>query len=63
MKRVIEAARGASRNRDLIVMVGGPLFIENPELVALVGADATARDAKEAVLRADAMVPLRCTQC
>lgn len=63
LKRVIEAARGASRNRDLIVMVGGPLFIENPELVALVGADATARDAKEAVLRADAMVPLRCTQC
>ncbi len=62
LKRLIEAVRLASRNRDLIVMVGGPIFVEHPDWVALVGADATASDAKDAVRRADAMVPLRCTQ-
>jgi methanogenic corrinoid protein MtbC1 len=62
LKRLIAAVRGASSNPDLIVMVGGPIFVEHPEWVALVGADATATDAKDAVRRADEMVPLRCTQ-
>lgn len=62
LKRLIAAVRAASSNPDLIVMVGGPIFVEHPEWVALVGADATATDAKDAVRRADEMVPLRCTQ-
>ena len=40
----IRAARRASRNRGVGVMVGGPLFVGHPELVAHVGADATALD-------------------
>lgn len=48
--------RKASRNRDLQVMVGGLLFVQRPELVAKVGADAVAYDAKEAVLKAEAAV-------
>ena len=62
LKGLIAAVRGASSNPDLVIMVGGPIFVEHPEWVTLVGADATATDAKDAVRRADEMVPLRCTQ-
>jgi len=48
LRETIAATRTASRNRDLIVLVGGPLFANNPELVRHVGADATTRDAREA---------------
>lgn len=44
----IAAVRAASRNPRLVVMVGGPIFSLNPDRVAAVGADATARDAKDA---------------
>lgn len=54
----IHAMRQASRNRSLGIMVGGPLFTEHPEYVALVGADAMAVDARHAVVQADALVGL-----
>jgi hypothetical protein len=37
-------------------MVGGPVFIEHPELVAQVGADATAADAWQAVVQAQGLL-------
>ena len=40
------------------VMVGGPVFTARPELAVLVGADLTAPDADQAVLRAEGL-PLR----
>ncbi|MEO8038468.1 MAG: cobalamin B12-binding domain-containing protein [Betaproteobacteria bacterium] len=48
----IRAIRHASCNQDVAIMVGGPLFIKYPELVAQVGADASARDGREAVQQA-----------
>ena len=48
----IRRVRRASRNRNIGVMVGGPLFVEHPDLVAQVGADATASDGRQAVLNA-----------
>lgn len=45
----INTLRQASKNRQAIVLVGGGLFNKNPELVAAVGADATAADGKAAV--------------
>ncbi len=54
----IRAVRRASRNRGLGVMVGGPLVNERPELVQLVGADATARDGWQAVLQAQGLLNL-----
>jgi methanogenic corrinoid protein MtbC1 len=45
----IRAVRKASRNPGVSVMVGGPFFIEHPELVAKVGADATAVDGQQAI--------------
>ena len=46
---LIRKVRAASRNPKLFVMVGGPCFANNRELVKRVGADATAADAREAV--------------
>ena len=52
----IRAVRRASSNPAVGVMVGGPLFVERPELATLVGADATARDGNTAPLVADALL-------
>lgn len=53
---LIMSVRRVSRNRDINVMVGGLLFVEKPELAAKVGADGTAADAREAVLKAEGAV-------
>lgn len=54
----IRAIRRASRNRAVGVLVGGPLFVERPDLVALVGADATAVDGRQAALQAENLLAL-----
>lgn len=54
----IRAVRHASRNGEIGVMVGGPLFVAHPEYVALVGADATAADGKQATLQAERLLEL-----
>lgn len=54
----IRRVRRASRNRALGVMVGGPMFVAHPELVAMVGADATATDGRQAVLQAHGLLTL-----
>ena len=55
----VAAVRRASRNRDIIVMVGGPAFLDRPELAIRLGADDTARDATEALARAAALLAAR----
>lgn len=52
---LISAIRQASRNRDVGVLIGGPLLVDRPDLAAVLGADATAIDGTEAVLRAQQM--------
>jgi methanogenic corrinoid protein MtbC1 len=47
--RTIDAVRSASRNRGLFVMVNGSPFVERPELVSAVGADAVASCGREAL--------------
>ena len=54
----VRAVRRASRNRTVGVMVGGPVFLEHPEFVALVGADTTAVDGRHAVLQAHHLMTL-----
>lgn len=49
----IRAVRRASRNRAIGVLVGGRIFTDRPELVALVGADAAAADGRSAVVQAE----------
>ena len=48
LRRCIADVRAASRNPGVVVMVGGPIFTLHPDWVASVGADATARDARDA---------------
>ncbi len=48
----IAAVRRHSKNRNIGIMVGGPMFTANPGLAAEVGADATAVNAPAAVLMA-----------
>jgi MerR family transcriptional regulator, light-induced transcriptional regulator len=48
----IRSVRRASCNRGIGVLVGGPVFVGHPELVSLVGADATAQDGRQATQQA-----------
>ena len=55
---LIRDMRRASRNPQLGILVGGRIFTEQPELAALVGADATASDGHQAVLKAETLLRL-----
>ncbi len=55
----IAAVRASSYNPDILVMVGGPIFAARPDLVRLVGADATASNAEEAVHCAGSLLQAR----
>jgi methanogenic corrinoid protein MtbC1 len=50
---LIRTIRRSSRNRCINVMVGGSLLIEHPEYLDLVGANATAADARDALTQAN----------
>ena len=52
----IQAVRRASLNPKIGVIVGGPVFLEHPEYVERVGADASAVDAPTAVLLAQRLL-------
>jgi methanogenic corrinoid protein MtbC1 len=56
LAELIRDVRQASRNRAISIIVGGAVFIDQPELVAQVGADASARDGREAVRLAATML-------
>jgi methanogenic corrinoid protein MtbC1 len=55
---MIRAIRSTSRNPRVMVMVGGRVFSERPELAATVGADGTAADGLTAVSVAERFVAL-----
>lgn len=52
----ISAIRGMSRNPAVAIMVGGPVLIQYPDLLARVGADGTASDGRGAVEMANGLV-------
>jgi len=54
----IRSIRRCSRNPAVGIMVGGPPFIEHPQLAAMIGADATASNGREAVQQAHSLVSL-----
>jgi methanogenic corrinoid protein MtbC1 len=55
----IASVRQMSRNPAIGILVGGPVFITNPEYVAIIGADATSKDGKQAPIVAEALVSNR----
>jgi methanogenic corrinoid protein MtbC1 len=58
LRETVAEVRALSRNRDLVVLVGGPLFTVNPGWATDVGADATA-DGRTAPELAEAIVMRR----
>ncbi len=58
LTKSISAARRASQNRQMGVMVGGAVFVAQPGLVSNVGADATAADAAQALIEANRLMTL-----
>lgn len=52
----VHTLRRHSRNPGVRVLVGGPLLLVRPEVAAQVGADATALDARQAILEAERQV-------
>lgn len=59
VSRLVEALRADPRTRAVPVLVGGPPFTREPRLFERVGADATAKDAGEAVEVAARLVERR----
>ncbi|MFZ4532289.1 MAG: cobalamin B12-binding domain-containing protein [Alsobacter sp.] len=55
----IRATRRASCNPAISVIVGGPLFVDRPDLAVLLGADALAGDGVSAVLMAQSLLDLK----
>jgi methanogenic corrinoid protein MtbC1 len=53
LAQTIRSIREQSRNRSIGVLVGGPLFVDNPDLAVSVGADATASNGRDAVHQAE----------
>ncbi len=53
---LIGAVRAASMNRKIVVMVGGRVFNDAPDLVRQVGADLTAQDGRGAVIASENLV-------
>lgn len=63
MQRLISALRQASRNPSVFVMVGGRYFMDHPESVVVVGADAVAFDAPDALRQASSGLSLALARC
>lgn len=63
LTELIAAVRKASRNRSIKIMVGGPVFVDRPELVRRVGGDATASDGHTAVKMAQDMLSIPPRRC
>ncbi len=61
LKSLIAAIRAKSRNAAIGIMVGGPVFADDPRLVSQVGADATAINAPAAVLLAQKLFDIAVT--
>jgi MerR family transcriptional regulator, light-induced transcriptional regulator len=63
MTETIAALRANSRNPTVRVMVGGPAFTANPDGFRLVGADASADDARQALCIAENLLALPARPC
>ncbi len=56
LKDIIRSVRHVACNRDVAVLVGGPMFGVHPEYVEMVGADGMTIDGRQAPLLAEALV-------
>ena len=59
LEKVISAIRRDSRNQDVIILVGGRVFADDPTLAAQIGADAAPASAPAALLAAEVLMDAR----
>ncbi len=59
LQRLLPRLRAASRNPDLGIMLGGPIFVAGPELARELGADTTAANGAHAVQVAEELIAPR----
>ncbi len=59
----VQKLRRASCNRNVKVLVGGPFFCRQPDLVGVVGADATAKDGRSAPQIAESLLEMPARAC
>ncbi len=59
LRSCIRDLRFSSRNKDVGVLVGGPIFAGHPERVKFVGADACGLDGKQAPVHAERLIARR----
>ncbi|MEO0593749.1 MAG: cobalamin-dependent protein [Myxococcota bacterium] len=62
LQTLIADLRASSKNRELVIMVGGSCVLESPELVTTLGADGTASSAREAVAFVETLLERRASQ-
>jgi MerR family transcriptional regulator, light-induced transcriptional regulator len=62
LTQAIAVLRRESRNPDVLIMVGGPILVSNPELAVALGVDFTAADALQAVSMAEKAVAFRISE-
>jgi methanogenic corrinoid protein MtbC1 len=60
---VVRAVREATLNKNLHIMLGGKLFVDDPALALSLGADFGARDAAEAVASIDGLLEAKKISC
>jgi len=53
---ILAAVRHATCSRDLVILVGGPMFIEHPDWVARLGSEAMTMDGREAPVLAERLI-------
>ena len=58
LKHLIQVVRRESRNRQIGVIVGGPILVMRPELANMLGADMSATDGAHAPQLARALLPM-----
>ncbi len=56
LAELIRQVRKCSMNKQLGILVGGPLLVARPQIATLVGADATGADARQAMLEAEKLL-------
>ena len=63
LAETVRDLRKTSRNPDVRILVGGPVFVESPDHATRVGADATAGDARDAIAIAERLLDLHARPC
>lgn len=63
VRATIQALRRASRNRSVLVFVGGRYFVDHPDRATEVGANATASDAPDALRQAESCLSFSLARC